>query len=267
MRGVNVGPRFAPAARVLLCDADGNLFPSEEPAFEASVAVVNDLMQTLGSSERFTADALREATTGQNFRRTAEMLAGSHGRELAPDELQRWVSRECRRVTSHLALSLTPDQEVGRALSRLSRRFTLSVVSSSALARVTSCISACGLSSFFEPARVFSAEDSLPVPRSKPHPDVYLHALVAMGIDANHALAIEDSLPGVQSAAAAGISVIGNVAFVGEPEREERSHQLRDAGADVVFGSWQEIADCLLSDEHAMLSGSPNDAEVEGLTL
>ena len=27
--------------RYLLCDADGNLFPSEEPAFEASAEVTN----------------------------------------------------------------------------------------------------------------------------------------------------------------------------------------------------------------------------------
>ena len=32
----------------LLCDADGNLFPSEEPAFDASVEVTNAFLASLG---------------------------------------------------------------------------------------------------------------------------------------------------------------------------------------------------------------------------
>ena len=42
----------------LLCDADGNLFPSEEPAFEASVQVTNAFLASLGSDRRYTADDL-----------------------------------------------------------------------------------------------------------------------------------------------------------------------------------------------------------------
>jgi hypothetical protein len=38
---------------VLLCDADGNLFPSEEPAFVASAEVTNRFMASLGLSRRF----------------------------------------------------------------------------------------------------------------------------------------------------------------------------------------------------------------------
>jgi beta-phosphoglucomutase-like phosphatase (HAD superfamily) len=242
---MSIAPESVVAARVLLCDADGNLFPSEEPAFDASVNVVNDLMRALNSDDRFTADALREATTGQNFRRTAGVLAQSLGRELETADLERWVSRERREVTSHLALSLGPDHQVVTALDRLQRSFALSVVSSSALARVQTCLQVCGLSSFFERDRVFSAEDSLRVPRSKPHPDIYLHALAALQTTAEHALAIEDAVPGVQSAVAAGIPVVGNVVFVSEDQRGERSRQLLDAGAMVVFESWEQIADSL----------------------
>jgi beta-phosphoglucomutase-like phosphatase (HAD superfamily) len=247
MRGMSASPVSLIATEVLLCDADGNLFPSEEPAFDASVTVVNDLMRTLESTDRFTADALREATTGQNFRHTAGALASSLGRDLKPAELEQWVSRERREVTSHLAASLTPNRSVTAALTRLQPRFALSVVSSSALARVRTCMSVCGLSSFFERDHVFSAEDSLPVARSKPHPDIYLHALAELQIKADHALAIEDSVPGVQSAVAAGIPVLGNVVFVSGSQRTERSRQLRDAGAMDVFDSWEKIADRLLA--------------------
>ena len=40
------------AVEVLLCDADGNLFPSEEPAFVASAAVTNRLLAESGIARR-----------------------------------------------------------------------------------------------------------------------------------------------------------------------------------------------------------------------
>ena len=42
--------------RTLLCDADGCLFPSEEPAFVASAKVTNDLLADLGVEKRFLPD-------------------------------------------------------------------------------------------------------------------------------------------------------------------------------------------------------------------
>ena len=40
--------RFDAAAfTTVLCDADGNLFPSEEPAFTASVEVTNEFLDAL----------------------------------------------------------------------------------------------------------------------------------------------------------------------------------------------------------------------------
>jgi hypothetical protein len=64
---------------VLLCDADGNLFPSEEPAFVASADVTNAFLAQFGVERSFTAEELRLATTGKNFRTTAVDLAIIHG--------------------------------------------------------------------------------------------------------------------------------------------------------------------------------------------
>ncbi|MDQ3725476.1 MAG: HAD family phosphatase, partial [Actinomycetota bacterium] len=86
----------------LLCDADGCLFPSEEPAFEASAGVTNDLLEEIGHSRRFTAEELRLATTGQTFRTTAAALAAEEGKALDPEALERWVELERRAVTAHL---------------------------------------------------------------------------------------------------------------------------------------------------------------------
>src|SRR5206468_6511581 len=41
------GARRMIAPTILLCDADGNLFPSEEPAFEASAVVTNRYLERL----------------------------------------------------------------------------------------------------------------------------------------------------------------------------------------------------------------------------
>jgi hypothetical protein len=54
-----------------LRDADGNLFPSEEPAFEASTEVTNALLASYGISIEFDPEELRLATTGKNFRTTS----------------------------------------------------------------------------------------------------------------------------------------------------------------------------------------------------
>ena len=44
--------------------------------------------------------------------------------------------------------------------------------------------------------------------RSKPHPEPYLAALDALGLDASHTLAIEDSMTGITAARAANLDVV-----------------------------------------------------------
>jgi len=229
---------------VLLCDADGNLFPSEEPAFDASVEVTNAFLADIGSDRRFTAEELRLAATGLNFRSTAQRLAAEAG---VPDvDVEPWVLEEKRAVTAHLARTLRPHAATSAALTALARHLPLAAVSSSALARLAGCFTATELDDLIPPSRRFSAEDSLPTPTSKPDPAVYLHACAQLGIAPAAGLAVEDSLPGAGSAVAAGCPTIGNLLFVAPEEREERAAVLESAGVLAVVSSWQEIADLLL---------------------
>jgi HAD superfamily hydrolase (TIGR01509 family) len=229
------------AVEVLLCDADGNLFPSEEPAFVASAVVTNRLLASLGVARRYTPTELRLATTGKNFRTTAADLAAEWRAELSAEALEHWVAEEKRQVTAYLADELSPDPAVSEPLDRLSRRYGLAAVSSSADARLVACFAATGLDRHFPAGRRFSAEDSLPEPRSKPDPAVYLHAADVLAIAPRAGLAIEDSVPGVRSAVAAGCQTVGNVQFVPGPERPERVAALRAAGASTVVESWSEL--------------------------
>ena len=231
-------------AQVLLCDADGNLFPSEEPAFDASVEVTNAFRAELGSARRVTADQLRLAATGMNFRTTARTLATEEG---CPDvDVEPWVLEEKRAVTAHLAATLRPHPETHAALTALAAHLPLAVVSSSALARLAACFTATGLDELLPADLRFSAEDSLPTPTSKPDPAVYRHACAQLGIEPAAGLAVEDAVAGVRSAVAAGCPTIGNLLFVLPAEREQRAADLLAAGAFALVESWQEIADLLL---------------------
>jgi len=265
---------------VLLCDADGNLFPSEEPAFAASARVTNRFMSAFDLETRFTAEELRRATTGKNFRTTAVELAARNGvpldaavvrqhpepipaakpvpgrRRLTAEELERWVREEKHEVTAHLSEALAPDPAVIASLRHLSETRTLSVVTSSALSRLAASLRAAGLEELFPPRLRFSAEDSLPAPASKPDPAIYLHAGERLGIAPAQGLAIEDSLAGAQSAIAAGYATIGNLVFVPPAERRQRGEDLRHAGVVDVLGSWGEL-ERMLAPRAPRGAGSP----------
>jgi beta-phosphoglucomutase-like phosphatase (HAD superfamily) len=227
--------------RTLLCDADGNLFPSEDPAFVASTTVTNRLLADLGIDRRFEPEELRRVAIGKNFRSTAIDLAAEHGVVIDAEELERRVDEERREVTAYLGEVLGPDPAVSEPLARLGERFALTVVSSSALGRLAACFTATDLDDLFPPQVRYSAEDSLPVPTSKPDPAIYTFAARELGITTAEGLAIEDSTTGTLSAVAAGLTTIGNVVFVAPGERAARTQALLDAGAAVVVSDWLEL--------------------------
>jgi HAD superfamily hydrolase (TIGR01509 family) len=103
-----------------------------------------------------------------------------------------------------------------------------SMVSNGSVQHVKRCLRLVGLLDGFD-GPIFSAEH---VQRPKPHPDVYLHALQSLSLQAGEALAIEDSPTGVASAKAAGLTVVGflGAAHVFDGHRE----RLLEQGADVI---------------------------------
>jgi beta-phosphoglucomutase-like phosphatase (HAD superfamily) len=236
------------AIEALLCDADGCLFPSEEPAFAASAAVTNDFLEALGAKARFGAEELRLATTGKNFRTTAPALAEAEGKHVDPGDLEFWVEAERRRVAAHLGEVLRPDHRVREPLARLAQRRTLALVSSSASGRLDVCVRATDLEPLFPAERRFSAESSLPTPTSKPDPAIYILAGERLGISPPRGLAVEDSVPGAEAAIAAGFPTLGNVMFVPPLERANRIAELQRAGAAGIISSWAELEGLLAPD-------------------
>ena len=229
------------AVTTLLCDADGTLFPSEEPAYAASADVTNRFLAGLGAQRSFAPDELQRLTNGKNFRGSATELAAAQGHDLTRADLDHWVSEEKDVVTAHLRDVLRPDAGVRKPLERLAHRFTVAAVTSSACSRLSACLEVTGLDHLFPIERRFSAEDSLPEPTSKPDPAVYLHAGRTLGVGPVHAVAVEDSVNGARSAVAAGYPTIGILQFVPEVDRPARADALRAAGAAVVVESWADV--------------------------
>ena len=227
--------------RVLLCDADDCLFGSEAVAFEVSTDVTNRFLAAHGVSRRFDDEELRRVAAGRNFRANATALAERFGFSVNSDALDRWVEEERVAVSAGLEATLRPDPDVLDPVTELARRFELAVVSSSAMARLDVCFRVSGLDDLFPRGKRFSAEDSLPVPTSKPDPAVYGFAGRALGVSGPDALAIEDSVSGVRSAVAAGFPVIALLQFVPTAERAERTNAVREAGATDVLTTWRDL--------------------------
>lgn len=110
------------------------------------------------------------------------------------------------------------------------------VASNSPIARVQQALTTTGLLPHFEP-HLYSATM---VARSKPAPDLFLHAAQQHDVPPERCLVIEDSLSGVVAALAAGMRVIG---FVGGSHcRPGHGNAMRDAGCVEVFSQMAAVA-------------------------
>ncbi len=108
------------------------------------------------------------------------------------------------------------------------------VASGSGLARLEHTLKLTNLWNFFAAENngqsVFSAEQ---VPNGKPAPDVFLLAAERVGVAPHKCAVIEDSVAGVKSGKAAGMTVFG---FVGSSHGSpELALKLSAAGADAIF--------------------------------
>src|SRR6202047_2974890 len=109
------------------------------------------------------------------------------------------------------------------------------VASSSPHDRLRAGLDAAGLLRFFEP-RLFSASD---VPNGKPAPDLFRFAAGRLQVDPASCIVVEDSVPGVTAAVAAGMTAIGFVG--GNPMPGRLAQNLVDAGARTVIADMRVL--------------------------
>ncbi|HEY6438388.1 MAG TPA: HAD family hydrolase [Acetobacteraceae bacterium] len=137
------------------------------------------------------------------------------------------------RVAAAFDAELAPIAGVETMLDALP--FRRCVASSSAPERVRQSLSVTGLLRHFEP-NIFSATQ---VARGKPAPDLFRFAADAMRVARATCVVVEDSVPGVQAAVAAGMQVIG---FTGGAHcRPGHGERLRVAGAIAVTDAMSRL--------------------------
>jgi HAD superfamily hydrolase (TIGR01509 family) len=145
-----------------------------------------------------------------------------------PIDRERWIAHKAERSWELAGeLDLMPGVlELMEALRAV--RVPMAVASASSNGWVRGHLKSRGLLHYF--AVVREREDT---PRTKPHPDPYSSACELLGVDPAHAVALEDSAPGVQAAHAAGMTVVA------VPGRLSADH---DYGfADVIVGSCADL--------------------------
>ncbi len=116
------------------------------------------------------------------------------------------------------------------AIARLAERWPLAVASSSNRPIINLVLELSGLDRFFR-VTVSSEE----VQHGKPSPDVYLEAALRLGIDPEHAVAVEDSHNGILAAKAGGMRVVAI------PNRRYQPGEGALAEADVVLEDISEL--------------------------
>ena len=139
-----------------------------------------------------------------------------------------------RHTMSVMASELEPIPGIAGVLETLS--LPRCVASSSSVAWIRQGLTSTGLIDYLAP-HLFSASM---VENGKPAPDIFLHAAKEMTVPSDRAVVIEDSLPGVQAGAAAGMTAIG---FAGgshiiDPDHTEK---LRSAGASYVIDDMKAL--------------------------
>jgi HAD superfamily hydrolase (TIGR01509 family) len=207
--------------------------------------VIFDCNGVLVDSEPIAHAVLADALTRAGIRASAETVARRyHGRRPA-DVFAAIETATGRKLPANFASGVTVETlrrfrtelrtvpHVAHALSWV--RGPKAVASSSPFERIRAGLEVAGLLRYFE-HRVFSASD---VPNGKPAPDLFRYAAARMSVAPDACIVVEDSVPGVAAAVAAGMTAIG---FVGGSDAPGRlAHELTAAGARTVIADMRAL--------------------------
>jgi HAD superfamily hydrolase (TIGR01509 family) len=137
------------------------------------------------------------------------------------------------RTFAAFAAGLRPMPHIQYALDRITT--PCCVASSGDHEKMRTTLGITGLLPRFE-GRLFSVTQ---VAHAKPAPDVYLFAAQQMGAEPGRCVVVEDTPPGVQAGAAAGMRVLGYCAHT-------PAAKLSSSGAHVTFDDMRELPGLLL---------------------
>jgi HAD superfamily hydrolase (TIGR01509 family) len=206
----------------LIFDCDGVIVDSEIVATRVTLRLLRPLGYTATEAE------YTRQYSGMLESEIRSHLVKDHGLEVSDD----FFAQVLAEVAQAMQVELQPIAGMPELIRRLS--LPLSVASNSYVAHVERSLELAGAPWFGD--RIFSSEH---VPRPKPHPDLYQHAMHRLGYDPGQTWVVEDSVAGVTAAKAAGATVIG---FLGashiHPGHDVR---LQGVGADYLAADAAEL--------------------------
>ncbi|MFK8331820.1 HAD family hydrolase [Pseudomonas sp. BJa5] len=203
-------------------------------------ALLFDLDGTLTDTDRLHLLAMQQLLR-EDGRELTEAQFDAHISGRANAELCRYLFPD-RPLAEHLLFAdrkearfraLSPSLEPTAGLLRLlahaeQRGIGMAVVTNAPRANAVHMLAAMGLEGRF--GHVLVAEE---LPRAKPDPLPYLTALERLQAPAPHALAFEDSVPGVTAASRAGVFTVGL-------STSQAPEALLEAGAQLVVADFED---------------------------
>ncbi|MEX0840460.1 MAG: HAD family phosphatase [Parvibaculum sp.] len=205
---------FSPS--LVIFDCDGVLVDTEPVAGRIFAEAVIELGYPA------TYDECLRTFRGRSMASAVEIIEARLGSSVPAG----WADEMWRRTEMAFASGVAPIAGVAEAVSHIHKHgVPFCLASSGEMPFIHRNLRSAGLFDYFD-GRMFNAAM---VARGKPAPDLFLHAASRMGHAAETCVVIEDSLPGVQAAVAAGMAVIG---YAGDPLTDAAA--LESEGAHVI---------------------------------
>jgi HAD superfamily hydrolase (TIGR01509 family) len=208
---------------LIIFDCDGVLVDSEVISCRAHAEVLTRYGYPITSEQVF------ERFLGRSTRQAHLEVEAELGRSL-PDEFRAQLQDE---LFQSFAAALEAMPRIDEALDAIAQ--PVCVASSGSQERMRVSLGRVGLYDKFAP-NIFSATQ---VRNGKPAPDLFLFAARQMATAPERCVVIEDSVPGITGAVAAGMAVVG---FHGGSHcRPGYGDTLRAAGAVLTFDDMLEL--------------------------
>jgi HAD superfamily hydrolase (TIGR01509 family) len=208
---------------LIIFDCDGVLVDSEVISCRAHAEVLTR------HGYPITSEQVYDRFLGRSTRQANLEIEAELGRSL-PDDFHTQLQDELFR-SFEADLQAVP--HIHGALDQIAQ--PICVASSGSPERMRVSLGRAALHERFAP-NIFSA---LQVKNGKPAPDLFLFAAGQMKVPPERCLVIEDSLPGITAARAAGMAVFG---FCGGSHcRPGHAEALRTAGAAITFADMREL--------------------------
>jgi HAD superfamily hydrolase (TIGR01509 family) len=207
---------------LVIFDCDGVLVDSELITNRIFVRMLNELGLPLSLEDMF------ERFVGRSMPQCLALVTGLLGRPVPDDFLEEFQ----RRSEAALRLEVKAVADIETVLAALNVPFC--VASSGTHEKMRTTLGVTGLLPQFA-GKMYSVTE---VARSKPYPDVFLHAASRQGVAPAACAVIEDTPTGVQAGVAAGMTVFGYCALTPRPT-------LITAGAHHTFEHMRELPDLL----------------------